>query len=849
MDSETRSLLAGHSEALAWIATQRREKPVVACIGFHRVMRDARVVKGAKAVCDVYQPVLLGISESGSYHCSADGEVLGVSCPAIAPLLRSLAVAVPDQLAATLELQAVLLWPIVRALQPAILHAHDIMGLRTGALLKRWFEAEGRQVPLVYDSHEYVRGLAPSRRSRTMGELQDRCIHAADALITVGQSILTSIRSDYGFEKPGRIVFNCPPKASNQPAEERSLKSRLGLTPDTPLGVWTGSVTHARGPQAFISSLQRLTSVHLAFLTPRFTPFFGDLLDLARRAGCEERIHTVPLVHYSVVPNAIKGADFGGIGFIPNIANHEYAMPNKFFEYLQAEIPVIVTNVLDMGSFVARHGVGEVYEADSAVSCAVAIQRVLDNGIERYAKRLRALVGTYCWEYQASQIEEIYSAVRTSETVAVGDGVEEGLYFDWVAKPAWREDLEQSDKRENSSEVHSDEALSAAPLWKAGEPAIMLVENPRNVVGLIREIAAFHERGGVEGVKQTIDNLLDACAEHALAMKKTDGPGLMDWDLPIDVNVALVEALLRLSRTASDPRISDITYEFALRMTRRVEDGGLVAGSKAEAVMLKSRWGVPADFGLQGRAFRSLARFVSQNQSQQLHSAMDALALAVCNHVNAWRLAPEYEYRSFGLIVPLKSSAVGRSLELSDFQFALTGDLVRNYAVTPNKGLVSARIDSRNTDAPLLRMEVVSALHDRAANEAAPQVRVHIPEGWQPDVGRIATIVRDMSGEIQRRRAAILTTDMGGLTLTPDLKATWWSTRRSKPEAAQEAIISAIALAEAIFGATRRSEAYNLLRSLWLLACELLGAERSVEEKVGWKLSSISGPLTLVKIQ
>lgn len=846
MDQETRALLGRYRDAIAWLGERAPTKPVVACIGFHRVMRDARIVKAAKAVVHDCQPVLLGISESGSYECSTDGDVIGVSCPAIAPILRSLAVPNSDQLAATLELQAVLLWPILSYLRPEIIHAHDVMGLRCGALMKRWLQAEGREVRLVYDSHEYVRGLAPGRRAEVMAQLQDRCIHAVDALITVGDSILHAIRTDYEFDKPGRVVFNCPPRADMQPSLEWNLKTRLGLPADTPVGVWTGSVTHARGPQAFIASLQKIERLHLAFLTPRHTAFFGDLLDLARRAGCSDRVHTVPQVHYSLVPNAIRGADFGGIGFIPNIANHEYAMPNKFFEYLQAEVPLVVTNALDMGSFVARYGIGEVYEADSSATCASAIERILRNGPERYAQRLRALVGTYCWEYQASRIEEMYVAARAAAPARATLSLEEALIFPWIGEARWRSEI--ASLGDPPSSPSNPVTLGEVPACSREELAAQFVHAPAKVVSFLRAIAGFSERGGGAKTRQALENLLLESDVHLERMMAGREGASADWDLPVDTNIYLMEGLLRLARTSPDQKLPRLATGFGLRLVRRVEDGGLLAGTSTSAFLLKSRWGVPADFGLQARAVRSLGRLMSHFQSDALSEAVGALARPFCAGLKSWLQRKGSHYRTFGVLVPLTRHADAAPCEIDDLSFKLNDASFKGYEVVPNKGLLSARIDGGQGNACLLRVETVVSSQVGPIGLPTCQIHVALPQGYGVVQGRVATIVRDGDGEVRRRGVIDVNAQGRWWSISPDLVEPWQSTRRLSSDAERGTVLSAIALAEAVFVATRLSEAYDLLCELWNAAAEMLEGERRLAEEIGWSLAGLSAPLPLPRV-
>ncbi len=612
MDEETLALYARHVGALDWLAGLEITKPVVACIGYHRVMRDARIVKGADSVSATYQPVVLGISGSGSYQCVVENGIIGISCPDPELLVRKFEVEVDDRLTARLELEAVLLWPIVKALQPVVIHAHDVMGLRAAALIKLWLQSDGLATPVIYDSHEYIRGLEPTARAGAMAEMQDRCIEATDGLITVSASILNSLRAEYGYNKPACVVYNCPPKASDGDTGLPDLKSRLGLPADTPLGVWTGSVSLGSGAHTFISALKFIPDLHLAFFTSRFGQFFRDLIDLARRSGCEDRVHSVPTVDYRVVPDAIVGADFGFVGFIPYIKNHEFAMPNKFFEYVQAGIPLVVSNVLEMGAFVARYAIGEVFEPESVGACAAAMQRVLDKTRSSYLSRLRALAATYNWQYQAIKIEDIYAAVIDGEVALATDKVAVPAYLRWLTASDWRRQTPPRRVASNADTLSIGRIAVPVP-YDNSELQLRLQEDLGQIILILKDLDKVKDvaDGGqaqrlFDGVTGVLRDLLNEPTGGLLP--NLDGPAGDTGEVTLDAQLNVLEALLIASRTIGVTGVRDLCGLIVTNFCRRVECGGLVAGPPGEHFLLRSRSGAPANSAVHIRVIRTLDR-------------------------------------------------------------------------------------------------------------------------------------------------------------------------------------------------------------------------------------------------
>lgn len=82
----------------------------------------------------------------------------------------------------------------------------------------------------------------------------------------------------------------------------------------------------------------------------------GRLVAHAERVGAGERIELVPPGEPTEVVGALSHADVGLALFVAVCRNHELLAPNKMFEYMAAGLPVLVSDVPVMRSFVEEHG-------------------------------------------------------------------------------------------------------------------------------------------------------------------------------------------------------------------------------------------------------------------------------------------------------------------------------------------------------------------------------------------------------------------------------------------------------------------------------------------------------------
>lgn len=89
--------------------------------------------------------------------------------------------------------------------------------------------------------------------------------------------------------------------------------------------------------------------------------------------------------------------------------NIKYSMPNKFFEYIQAELPVIINKGMEsLERTLTKYNVGEVIEINNNKSIDAAIQK-LELNYNTYIKNIRKIKYKLCWEAQERKLISAYS--------------------------------------------------------------------------------------------------------------------------------------------------------------------------------------------------------------------------------------------------------------------------------------------------------------------------------------------------------------------------------------------------------------------------------------------------------
>jgi glycosyltransferase involved in cell wall biosynthesis len=80
--------------------------------------------------------------------------------------------------------------------------------------------------------------------------------------------------------------------------------------------------------------------------------------------------------------------------------NHSLCLPNKFFEYSMAGLPVIVSNMKEMRDLVVSYNMGIIVEEESVDSLNIAIDKILDSDIKQMKQNARRCAEENSWEVQ-----------------------------------------------------------------------------------------------------------------------------------------------------------------------------------------------------------------------------------------------------------------------------------------------------------------------------------------------------------------------------------------------------------------------------------------------------------------
>ena len=308
------------------------------------------------------------------------------------------------------------LLPVAQEFAPDVVHAHDYTALSIAGAIVEELRAEGKKVELVYDAHEYVPGVPHLTEPMVkMYSAEERKFSAiAASVLSVSEGMSDLLIPHLNLSVRPEIVANDPLVAGAMPAT-RNLRQDCGIGRDVPLMVYSGAVAPQRGVQTAAEALRQLPDVHLVVIA---NPTNATVIELRETyADVADRFHVQPYVPNSELVSYLSSATVGLIPIIHRL-NHEISLITKFGEYMQARLPILVSDVKTMAAEVRKLGNGEVFIAEDVADFVVAARKILENPDKYASVYTPAMLNERSWERQAEGLLAIYNRISSAAPTA-----------------------------------------------------------------------------------------------------------------------------------------------------------------------------------------------------------------------------------------------------------------------------------------------------------------------------------------------------------------------------------------------------------------------------------------------
>lgn len=267
-------------------------------------------------------------------------------------------------------------------------------------LLPNYIIGKLQNKKLVFDSHELFSEIPElvnkQRVKKVWLFLEKTIIPKLQNVITVSDSIKNHYHNLYGISA---IVIRNIPKIEhiNQKNFEIDAEEKKVI-------LYQGSVNIGRGIELMIDTMALLDEYLFIVIGD------GDILEQLKEKVSNLSLHNkvnflgkkTPEELKELTPNATIGMSLEeDLGL-----NYRYALPNKIFDYLHANVPVIVADLPEMRSLIKKHPIGEILIERTPKTLAETIINMTNIS---YEKELKTAKKELNWSKEKEKLISIFS--------------------------------------------------------------------------------------------------------------------------------------------------------------------------------------------------------------------------------------------------------------------------------------------------------------------------------------------------------------------------------------------------------------------------------------------------------
>lgn len=264
-----------------------------------------------------------------------------------------------------------------------------------------------KRKPLIYDSHEYFTEVPeligrPVVRAIWKG-MERMLVPQVDGAYTVSDSIAEVYRDLYKVDF--KVVRNMPVCS-----EINSLSAADPVKSDLPkIVLYQGALNQGRGIEAAIRAMLYLEGAELWLAGDG--DITGELKQMVAELKLDTKVKFLGRLPLDELNGITRQADLG-ISLEEDLGlNYRFALPNKLFDYIQAGVPVLVSNLPEMRRIVDRYQIGTIAETHQRKELAELMKTALFDQTKRqvWKRNLQVAARELCWENEEETLRQIYS--------------------------------------------------------------------------------------------------------------------------------------------------------------------------------------------------------------------------------------------------------------------------------------------------------------------------------------------------------------------------------------------------------------------------------------------------------
>ncbi|MDN3643788.1 glycosyltransferase family 4 protein [Lutimonas halocynthiae] len=284
-------------------------------------------------------------------------------------------------------------------IKPDIIHANDF-----DTLIQAYVASKIVGSKLLYDSHEVCAeniGITDKKiQKKVIIIIEKFIVERIDVMVSVSNAAAEYFREKYKI-KILEVITNVPYKSKIEFPEEKDKDNFEVL--------YQGLMLRGRGYEEFVKSGEFIDS-NIKLVLRGYGSIEDDLKNIILNNNLEKKVRFDGPVE---VKDIVMKASCSHLGIVltqPVNINFKLTVSNKIFEYLQAGLPVLMSDIPEHRYLNEKFNFGIIITDFTSKEIANAINSLALNRLEYNRLRNNAIKAaeTLCWENESIKLIELY---------------------------------------------------------------------------------------------------------------------------------------------------------------------------------------------------------------------------------------------------------------------------------------------------------------------------------------------------------------------------------------------------------------------------------------------------------
>jgi glycosyltransferase involved in cell wall biosynthesis len=282
-------------------------------------------------------------------------------------------------------------------------------------IIKRYIFRQ--KVFLVYDSHELFTEL-PELNGRKFAKntwilIEKMILPKIKYAYTVCKSIAYFYNEKYGISM--QVIRNLPQCSKNTIANEKAILLKQSFK-GKKIILYQGALNIGRGLEQAVLAMQYIENTVLLIIGE------GDienhLKNMVNNRNLNDKVYFTGKIPLNELNAYTQIADAGLVLQEDLSLSYRYVLPNRLFDYMHAEIPVLASALPEIEHIISKHQTGILTDNLNPESIANKLNKLFSDAKKTKAikENIRKVKNKYCWESEENKLKAIFKVFIAENT-------------------------------------------------------------------------------------------------------------------------------------------------------------------------------------------------------------------------------------------------------------------------------------------------------------------------------------------------------------------------------------------------------------------------------------------------